>query len=187
MAFFYSAFYDYFTALLRPTLYLFFRDISRKLRNLRFNFRHILNGFICLIFLVEFSFLTIQFVFVYLFGCLYSSYLFGCGHSSIHPHTYWFSSLSQFSELFSYSYLSVIYSWFIQWFIRRSINGPPLCHKKSKDSPPPHPPPTIQPLVTKNDLTVYTNKWEEGKEGIGKIRGKWEGGDTPTVKGRSWL
>ena len=56
MALFYSAFYDYFTALLRPTLYLFFRDISRKLRNLRSNFRHILNGFICLTFLVEFSF-----------------------------------------------------------------------------------------------------------------------------------
>ena len=91
-------------------LYIYFSVIFRKLRNLRFNFRHILNGFICLIFLVEFSFLTIQFVFVYLFGCLYSSYLFGCGHSSIHPHTYWFSSLSQFSELFSYSYLSVIYS-----------------------------------------------------------------------------
>ena len=110
-------------------LYIYFSVIYPwKVRNLRFNFRHIFNGFICLIFLVEFSFLTIQFVFVYLFGCLYSSYLFGCGHSSIHPHTYWFSSLSQFFELFSYSYLSVIYSWFIRWFIRWSISGPPLCH-----------------------------------------------------------
>ena len=73
MAFLYSAFYDYSTALLRPTLYLIFRDISKKLRNLALIF--VTYKWIYLFNLSRrvslFNYPVC--VFVYLFGCLYSS------------------------------------------------------------------------------------------------------------------
>ena len=109
--FFYSAFYAYFTALLRLTLsFILPWYFPEKSGTFRFIFRH----FFQWIYLFNLSrrvfFLNIQSVFVYLFGSLYSFYLFRYRHSFIHPHTYWFSSLSQLFELFSYSYLFVIYS-----------------------------------------------------------------------------
>ena len=171
MAFFYSCILWLFHSTFTAYSIIYFSVIYPwKVRNLRFNFRHIFNGFICLIFLVEFSFWTIQFVFVYLFGSLYLFYLFGYRHSSIHPHTYWFSSLSQLFELFSYSYLSVIYSWFIRWFIRWCISDPHCVTKKKVRAPPPPPSPThhSSPRYKIWPYCLYHTNWKRGRKELVK-------------------
>ena len=157
MAFFYSCILWLFHSTFTAYFIIYFSVIYPwKVRNLRFNFRHIFNGFICLIFLVEFSFWTIQFVFVYLFGSLYSFYLFGYRHSFIHPHTYWFSSLSQLlSCLAIHISLLFIRDLFVDLYVGALVT-PHCVTKKVRTPPPPHPPPTIHPLATKYDLTVYT-------------------------------
>ena len=130
MAFFLQLHFMLISQHLYGLLYhLIFRDISLKSQEtfvyFSVMFHLLLSGFLfCLTFFVEFSFWAIQFVFVYLFGSLYSFV-----YSDIDIHLFIRILIGLVPCLNFLSCLAIhISSVFIRWFIRWCIGDPPLCH-----------------------------------------------------------